>query len=217
MGLESGIGLLGGSFDPVHNGHLQLARDALLQLPLDHVRFVPAAHPWQKDPLDASAEHRAMMVKLAIAAVPRSILDLQEIDRGGITYTIDTVRALHSALPGRPLMLIMGSDQFARFETWRDWRQILELAAVAVAHRQGTPADAGTDAWPAVTGSDAPRHAGRIIPFPMAPIDVSATEVRRLLREPPSFAVEQRLAAMVPGAVLDYIRSNRLYRKQRPG
>ena len=77
------IGLLGGSFDPIHHGHLQLARDALKHLPLDEVRFIPAAQPWQKGPITA-AEHRARMVQLAIAGEPRFALDMHEIERGGI-------------------------------------------------------------------------------------------------------------------------------------
>ena len=132
------IGLLGGSFDPIHYGHLQLARDALKHLPLAEVRFLPAAQPWQKSPITA-AEHRAQMVQLAIADHPRFTLDMREIERGGVTYTIDTLHALRLALPDHPLVLIMGSDQFARFDTWRDWQQIPELARIAVAQRAGAP------------------------------------------------------------------------------
>ena len=77
------IGLLGGSFDPIHYGHLQLARDALKHLPLEEVRFLPAAQPWQKGPITA-AEHRAQMVQLAIADQPRFVLDMREIERGGV-------------------------------------------------------------------------------------------------------------------------------------
>ena len=205
------IGLLGGSFDPIHHGHLQLARDALLRLPIEQVRFVPAAQPWQRGALGASALHRANMVKLAIAGEPRFALDMREIDRGGITYTIDTVRALRAALPGHPLVLIMGSDQFARFETWREWQQIEQLAHLAVAQRPGTPGANGANVGAVAADAVASRHGGSRVEFPMTPVDVSATEVRRLLQQPT--AAEQRLAAMVPGAVLDYIRSNSLYRK----
>ncbi len=116
------IGLLGGSFDPIHYGHLQLARDALKQLAAGEVRFIPAAQPWQKGPITA-AEHRAQMVQLAIAGEPRFALDMHEIERGGMTYTIDTLHALRSQLPDRPLVLIMGSDQFARLDTWRSWQR----------------------------------------------------------------------------------------------
>ena len=125
------VGLLGGSFDPIHYGHLQLARDALKHLPLEEIRFLPAAQPWQKGPITA-AEHRARMVQLAIAEHPRFVLDMREIERGGVTYTIDTLHSLRAQLPDRPLVLILGSDQFARLDSWRDWQQVADLAHVAV-------------------------------------------------------------------------------------
>ncbi len=209
----SPIGLLGGSFDPIHNGHLQLARDALKHLPLQEVRFIPAALPWQKGPMTA-AEHRAQMVQLAITGEPRFALDMREIERGGVTYTIDTLQALRSQLPDRPLVLIMGSDQFVRFQTWRGWKEIADTAHIAVAQRAGappspSPASRGRRDEPASLAS---KTGGSIVEFEMTPSDASATEVRRLLNEPPSAEKAQRLSAMVPEVVLDYIDSHRLYR-----
>ena len=211
------VGLLGGSFDPIHYGHLQLARDALKHLPLDQIRFLPAAQPWQKGPLTA-AEHRAQMVQLAIADDPRLALDMREIERGGVTYTIDTLHALRSQLPDCPLVLIMGSDQFARLDSWRDWQQIADLAHIAVATRAGPeiPLSANVKAVlgthrqaPAFLASEL---GGGIVEFPMTPVHASATEIRRLLHESPSTERAQRLSAMVPAAVLDYIGSHHLYR-----
>ena len=102
------IGLLGGSFDPIHVGHLQLARDALAHLPLDEVRFIPAAQPWQKERV-TDAAHRAHMVELAIAHEPRCVLDMHEIERGGTTYTIDTLRDLRAGpWPDASLVLVHG-------------------------------------------------------------------------------------------------------------
>ena len=211
------VGLLGGSFDPIHYGHLQLARDALKHLPLEEIRFLPAAQPWQKGPITA-AEHRAQMVQLAIAEHPRFVLDMREIERGGVTYTIDTLHALRSQLPDRPLVLIMGSDQFARLDSWRDWQQVADLAHIAVATRAGAqiPSSANVHAVlgkrrqaPAFLASEL---GGGIVEFAMTPVDASATEVRRLLRESPSTERAQRLSAMVPAVVLDYIDSHHLYR-----
>jgi len=134
------IGLLGGSFDPIHVGHVQLARDALAHLPLDEVRFIPAAQPWQKERV-TDAAHRAHMVELAIAHEPRCVLDMHEIERGGTTYTIDTLRELRAgAWRDASLVLVMGSDQFERFDTWRDWQAVAELAHIAVARRAGVAA-----------------------------------------------------------------------------
>jgi nicotinate-nucleotide adenylyltransferase len=210
------IGLLGGSFDPVHLGHLQLARDALAHLPLDEVRFVPAAQPWQKGRI-ADAAHRARMVQLAIAREPRCVLDMHEIERGGTTYTIDTLRELRAG-PWRDaaLVLIMGSDQFERFDTWRDWQAIGDLAHLAVAQRAGLAARPGPalEAWSKARHGGpaelAHRHAGSVVEFPMTAVDASATEARRLLAEQ-SPEAERRLARLLPSTVLDYIRAHRLY------
>ena len=210
------IGLLGGSFDPIHAGHLQLARDALAHLPLDELRFVPAAQPWQKERV-SDAAHRAHMVELAIAREPRWVLDMHEIERGGTTYTVETLRALRAGpWPDASLVLIMGSDQFERFDTWREWQGIVDLAHLAVARRAGVAARLNPTLaalWnerrcgPAEL---AHRRAGGIVEFPMTAVDASATEVRALLRDR-SADGDRRLAQLVPAPVLDYIRAHHLY------
>ncbi|HET9024592.1 MAG TPA: nicotinate (nicotinamide) nucleotide adenylyltransferase [Burkholderiaceae bacterium] len=210
------IGLLGGSFDPIHVGHVQLARDALAHLPLDEVRFVPAAQPWQKGHV-TDAAHRAHMVELAIGREPRCVLDMHEIERGGTTYTIDTLRALRAgAWREASLVLIMGSDQFERFDTWRDWQAVADLAHIVVARRAGVAARLN----PALEAFSRQRHcgpaelahraAGGVVEFPMTAIDASATEARRLLANPAPDA-DRRLAQLLPPPVLDYIRVHRLY------
>jgi nicotinate-nucleotide adenylyltransferase len=136
---------------------------------------------------------------------------MREIERGGMTYTIDTLRDLRKTDPVRPLVLIMGSDQFDRRQTWHQWQQVSEFAHIAVAQR------AGMAAAPVASNAGAEQLAlsagGCTVQFPMTPVDVSATEVRRLLREPQSTQTQHRLAAMVPAEVLDYIRRHNLYRK----
>lgn len=210
------IGLLGGSFDPIHHGHLQLARDALAHLPLDEVRFVPASQPWQKGRV-ADAAHRAHMVERAIAGEPRFVLDMHEIERGGVTYTIDTLRALRAgAWRDASLVLVMGADQFERFDTWREWQAVADLAHIAVARRAGVAARPD----PTLAAFFGPRHAGpgelahrpagSVVEFPMTAVDASATEARRLLAAPTPDG-ERRLARILPPAVLDYIRAHRLY------
>jgi nicotinate-nucleotide adenylyltransferase len=210
------IGLLGGSFDPIHRGHLQLARDALAHLPLDEVRFVPAAQPWQKAGV-SDATHRVRMVELAVAGEPRFVVDPQEIARGGTTYTIDTLRALRAGpWSDASLVLIMGTDQFQRFDTWRDWREVAELCHLAVAARAGVAPDlnptlqALREQRRAGPAELAHHPAGYVVEFGMTPVDASATEARRLLAhaEPGG---EERLRRILPAAVLDYIRAHRLY------
>lgn len=212
------IGLLGGSFDPVHFGHLQLARDARDQLGLTEVRLIPAAQPWQKPPLTEAA-HRAHMVELAIRGEPGFVLDMHEIERGGPTYTIDTLRALRAQLGHEvPLVLIVGADQIERLHTWREWHALPDYAHVAVARRNDAVIvlnDAVQTfyneryAQPAAVAS---RAAGCVVEIDMRPVDASATAIRELLRAGAGAERDARLAALVPAAVLDYIRGHHLYR-----
>jgi nicotinate-nucleotide adenylyltransferase len=147
------------------------------------------------------------------------ILDLRELERGGPTYTVDTLRDLRSTLgPEVPLVLIMGADQFARFDTWREWESIPELAHLAVAKRAGAapalsePLQRLRNArYLKYAGDLVESPAGHIVDLAMTPVDASATEVRQLLGRPAQPAEAARLAALVPPAVLDYIRSQHLY------
>ncbi|MDL1862966.1 nicotinate-nucleotide adenylyltransferase [Betaproteobacteria bacterium PRO7] len=212
------IGLLGGSFDPIHVGHLALARAALERLGLAELRFIPAGHPWQKGEI-TDATHRAKMVALAIAGEPRFVLDMHEIERSGPSYTIDTLRALRATLgSGTRLVLVLGADQMERIDTWRDWRHLLDFAHIAVARRNDAVL---TLPWPlqefynehwARPAQLRDRPAGCIVDLEMAPVDASATEIRALLHASASPARDARLAQIVPAAVLDYIRAHDLYR-----
>lgn len=212
------IGLLGGSFDPIHIGHLQLARDALRQLALAEVRFVPAGQPWQKH-VAAGAAHRVRMVELAIRGEAGFALDRHEIERSGPTYTIDTLRALRATLGAEvPLVLIIGGDQMQRLDTWHEWQHLLGYAHLAVARRNDAVL---TLSWPlqeyynshwARADAVAVRPAGAVVEIDMTPVDASATEIRALLAAPNSPARDARLATIVPAAVLDYIHANSLYR-----
>lgn len=209
---------MGGSFDPIHFGHLQLARDARDRLELAEVRLIPAAQPWQKGPI-TDAAHRAEMVRLAIAGEPRLVLDLREIERGGASYTIDTLRELRARL-GRdtPLALIMGGDQVERVDTWREWESLLDYAHLAVARRNNQLLVLGdtlqtwfNEHW---AQAEALRDsaAGKVIEFEMTPVAASATTVRQLLQTAASSPRDEALARLVPAAVLDYIDRHRLYR-----
>ena len=164
------------------------------------------------------------MIRLAIdnelpSTRRRMVLDLAEIERGGPTYTVDTLREQRALLgPDVPLVLIMGADQFERFDTWREWEQICELAHVAVARRAAAAKklrpelqklrDARYLKYP---GDLDKSPAGNIVDLAMTPVDASATEVRRLLAQGPTPEGEARLVATVPPPVLDYIRAHHLY------
>ena len=189
-------GLFGGSFDPVHNAHLALARAALKTLQLDHVRWIPAGQPWQKRGQAMSAAgHREAMVRLAIADEPLFVLDRIEIERPGPSYTVDTVRELLARHADTEWILILGQDQYAGLHTWGGWQELLALVKLAVANRPG--GDAAPD--PAVQAV-----AHEVVPLPM--IDISATAVRHAV------AAGADIAELVPPQVARYIENHGLYR-----
>ena len=192
------IGLLGGSFDPVHLAHLALARAALDALRLDAVQFIPAANPWQRAPLRATPAHRLRMIQLAIDGQPQLAANPTELERGGATYTIDTVRAL----PGdASYVWLLGSDQLANFCTWHQWQAIVECVDLAVATRPGTPL-----APPAELVSWLAAHRRQLAELPFAPMAVSASDIRGRLARGDS------TAGLLPPAVARYIARHGLYR-----
>ena len=188
------VGLFGGSFDPVHNAHVALARTALDQLRLDELRWLPVGQPWQKARRLASADDREAMVRLAIAGEPRFVLDRSELRRRGVSYTLDTVRELVAAAPDDERVLILGQDQYASLHTWRDWRELLGLVTLAIANRPGAVL---------TVNPQIARVAHQTVLLPM--MDISSTEVRRRV------AAGESIADLVPEAVAGYIEQRRLY------
>lgn len=191
------LGLLGGTFDPPHLGHLALAYDAIEQLPLDRVLLIPAA----RQPLKAGAEmsasaHRLAMTRLLAALDPHLAVDPVEVERAGLSFTVDTVRALRASHPGAELTLLMGEDTAATLPQWREPQALAALVRVAVAARSGS---SGT--LPA--GFDARWLAARRI-------DLSATELRARVR------AGRPIRGLVPDAVADYITAHALYRTTDP-
>jgi len=208
---------LGGSFDPIHAGHLALARAACDELALSQLLLIPAAQAWQKSSL-TDGVRRARMVELAIADDTRMRVDRCELERGGASYTIDTLREMRTRFgPQASLVLVIGADQMQRFDTWRDWQTILQFAHLGVARRNDAvlvlsyPLQEFYNQHWGKADVVRDQAAGRIVEVDMPPHDVSATEVRTLLSTPPSTARDARLAQVVPAAVLDYIRLHHLY------
>lgn len=205
------LGLLGGTFDPVHVGHLALARTARAALRLDAVHLMPTGASWQKPGVAASPAQRLAMLRLAIAGEPGLVADPREVERNGPSYTIDTLAQLRAELGSQvALILILGSDQLRNLATWRRWNELLLYAHIACTQREQValsnlpePVETlvqahGTDALP-----DAP--CGSIVFFTMPPVPVSATALRAAL------ARGERPAELVPPAVLDYIERQNLY------
>jgi nicotinate-nucleotide adenylyltransferase len=209
------VALLGGSFDPVHNGHIALAALFNELLQPDELRLIPAGNPWQKKPLDASAEQRTAMLELAFADAGLKIeIDRQELARSGVTYSIDTLRAIRAESgPDVALVFLMGADQLRNLDKWQQWQQLSGLCHFAVASRPGYALDGLP---PAVGEWVAQRRAapeelralpcGRVALVPDLSMDVSATEVRAALQR------GNNPGSLIPRVVLDYIQQHHLYK-----
>jgi nicotinate-nucleotide adenylyltransferase len=187
------IGIFGGSFDPVHNAHVALAKFALHELNLDQVRWVPVWQAWQKARELAPAADREAMVRLAIAGEPRFVLERCELRRRGISFTLDTVRELRAAEPDVEWFLILGQDQYAGLHTWRDWRELVNLVTLVIAPRAGA----------AAVNPQVASAAHRMVALPT--MGESSTDIRGLL------AAGQPIDALVPSAVAGYIARHHLY------
>jgi nicotinate-nucleotide adenylyltransferase len=216
------IALLGGSFDPVHRGHVALAGLFARMLQPDELRIMPAGQPWQKAAgLQASDADRVRMLELAFenAGFP-VVIDTREIERQTPTYTVETLRELRAELgPGTSIVFLMGADQLQKLDTWRDWQSLFDLANFGVAARPGySLIEAGLP--PAVAAELARRKAapedvraspaGRVCLAHTLAVDISATRVREALRAgaPPG----SDISACLPPQVLDYIQQHNLYK-----
>ncbi len=195
------VGVLGGTFDPVHIGHLLLAEQARSQIPLDKVLFVPAGQPWRKGSRFVSAAgHRVAMVELALRGVAEFEVALVEVERPGPSYTVDTVVDVQAAWPGAELFLVLGVDALLDLPVWREPERIVALAKLAVAGRPGFAVPSGGELEGQVAGIG-----DRIVWLDMPPVGVSASDIRRRVR------AGQSIRFLVPPAVEEYIWRHRLY------
>ena len=132
------IGILGGTFDPIHYGHLRLAEEMLELANLRQIRFIPTGMPPHRDAPQVPAEHRAAMVRLAIADQPAFVMDEREVRQTTPCFTVDTLRELRAEFgASQPLCLLMGGDAFLQLHTWHEWEQLFELAHIVVGYRPG--------------------------------------------------------------------------------
>ena len=203
------ICLFGGTFDPVHNGHLHAAETVVAALGVDEIRLVLSARPSHKDRTGASLEHRWAMLQLACADRPQLVPDDREIRRQRPSYTVETLEAVRAEAPDEDLAWVIGSDAFALLETWYRWQEVLELANLIVLRRPGEfPAmsermTAYTEAH--LVDSLAGCHKGGIFMLEDAMQEVSAQSVRAEL------AAGRDVAHLIPQPVALYIRDNHLY------
>lgn len=199
------IGILGGTFDPLHLGHLLIAETARVALDLETVMFLPAGEPWLKSGQRVTpAHHRLKMVQLAVADNPGFCVSDCEVRRTGATYTVDTLRLLRCGFPtDTDLYFIVGSDVLEQFHRWKEPEAILQLSRLAVIERPGGP----------VEGIAALREnfpdaldAGAVVSVAGPRVDFSASELRRVL------AAGQSTRYQIPSAVAEYIAEHDLYR-----
>ncbi len=200
------IGLCGGSFDPIHYGHLRPVREAREALALDRVIYLPTARsPHKPTRKGAPALARYAMVELALLGDEDFAVSTFELGEG-VSYTVDTLEHFHRQQPVATLFLILGSDSFVRLATWRRWRRILELAELAVLERPGAPAHQ----IPPELG-EALDHA-RVHRVQNTPVAASSTDVRHRLAARSGAVPSQDLRQLVPPLVLDYIAKYDFYR-----
>jgi nicotinate-nucleotide adenylyltransferase len=206
------IGLFGGTFDPIHYGHLRTAFELWQELRLTEVRFLPTGSPPHRDHLYASAEMRLQMVKAAVASQSAFVVDDREIRRTGVSYSVDTLTEVRKEFPDRSLCLLLGMDAFLGLPNWHRWRELLNLAHIVVAHRPGwkapTMGPLGEVMVDHGTGTirdlhDSPN--GRVYVHAVTQLEISSTDLRQLIiagRDP---------QYLVPEEVRQIIQETRCY------
>jgi nicotinate-nucleotide adenylyltransferase len=198
------LGVMGGTFDPIHNGHLVAASEVADLFDLDEVVFVPSGQPWQKDRQVSAAEDRYLMTVIATAANPRFSVSRVDIDRGGPTYTKDTLRDLHAEHPDSELYFITGADALASILSWQDWEEMFAMARFVGVSRPGY--ELGREHLGDVL-EKLPDDALTLVEIPA--LAISSTDCRRRAAE------GRPLWYLMPDGVVQYISKRELYRKPR--
>ncbi|MCW8890337.1 MAG: nicotinate-nucleotide adenylyltransferase [Sedimenticola sp.] len=200
------IGLLGGTFDPIHYGHLRTALDVQQALALSEIRLIPLADPPHRTAPSCSPEQRLALLQTAVADEPGLVIDQREILRGGKTYTLDTLRSIKQETPDETLCLILGSDAFNGFPNWHKPELILQLAHLVVMQRPGEPDP--LHYHDRITHQSADlltKEAGLVLPLAVTQLEISATRIRQMLRQ----GLSPRY--LLPDAVLKQIIDQQLY------
>lgn len=211
------IGLFGGTFDPIHYGHLRTAVELQEALRLAELRFLPTGNPPHRDEVSASAEQRLAMVRAAVADQPGFVVDDREVRRNGVSYSVDTLTELRAENPGRSLCLLLGMDAFLGLPNWHRWSEIFDLAHVVVAHRPGWKAPLqgplGEVMVDRGTGSVRELHnnpAGCIYVHAVTQLEISSTDLRTLI------GAGHDPRYLVPDSVRALLRETGCYARNKP-
>ena len=209
------IGIFGGTFDPIHYGHLRPALEILDALSLDSMRFIPAGQPPHRRAPMAPAELRLAMVKAAVQGEPRFQVDERELKRSGPSYMVDTLAELRREAPDDVLVLVLGTDAFLGLPGWERWQEIFDFAHVAVAHRpgwwlqaEGELASLLAERFDADASRALQKPAGSILLRPVTQLEISATRIRE------EAAAGRELRYLVPDMVRELIKNSTCYRKE---
>ena len=208
--MAESIGILGGTFDPVHYGHLRPALDVAEQLNLAQIYLIPNAIPPHRAQPQATAEQRLEMLHLAIKDCPEFVIDDRELQRQGESYTVDTLLSLRQDFPENPLYLLIGTDAFLYIQTWHRWQELLQLAHIVVMERPDeilVMPDKLNKWYQQYLASkdDAKQFSGKIWPVKVTQLAISATEIRQKIAQglTPQF--------LLPDTVIHFIKQSGLY------
>jgi nicotinate-nucleotide adenylyltransferase len=206
------IGIFGGTFDPVHNGHLRSAIEVKEIFGLTEIRLIPSAQPPHRNTPHAPATMRAEMLRLAVTNHPGLIVDTRELDRQGASFMVDTLLSFRHDFTQQPLLLIIGSDAFNQLTSWHQWQRLFDFAHIVVLTRPGFTvgrledflAERHTSHKQELSG----QLAGKLLFQPITQLDISATKIREMIAD------KRNPAFLLPDAVLTYIKQHQLYQVQ---
>jgi len=206
------VGIFGGTFDPVHFGHLRAATEAMEKLQLDDIRLLPAGAPPHRSITHASAEHRLAMLKLALADYPDLVVDDREVRRKGFSFMTDTLSEIRAGAADIPLLLFIGQDAANALDTWHEWPRLFELAHLVIMRRPESEDQYSEELFEQIQprlvnnpGKLASSPAGLILPLELTQLAISSTDIRRRFRS----GLSPRF--LLPKPVIDYVREHELY------
>ncbi len=204
------IGVYGGTFDPIHYGHLRTALEVKELFALDEVRLIPCSQPAHRASPATAAEMRLQMLRLAVQNQPGLVVDRRELDREGYSYMIDTLKSIKNELPDQSLLLFMGTDAFEGLVRWHQWQQLFDYAHIVVITRPNYQQQLSSEflSCKIVDNRESlmQENAGRLFFQAVTPLDISATAIRHLIK------TARNPGYLLPDNVIEYIDKNKLYR-----